>query len=101
MRADLDYDDLIYDQPRNFRLSDKIETVQYNAALAITGAIWGTSREKLYQGTALRISFPLRVSSVNVTKSAGNCGFGHISEEILHENFIFCAVGVRIWIFKG
>ena len=23
-------------------------------------------------------SFPLRISSVNVTKSAGNCGFGHI-----------------------
>ena len=22
--------------------------------------------------------FPLRISSVNVTKSAGNCGFGHI-----------------------
>ena len=101
MRANLDYGDVIYDQPRNFRLSDKIETVQYNAALAITGAIWGTSREKLYQDTALRISFPLRISWVNVTKSAGNCGFGHVSEEILQENFIFCAVGVRIWIFKG
>ena len=25
-----------------------------------------------------KISFPLRISSVNVTKSAGNCGFGHI-----------------------
>ena len=23
-------------------------------------------------------SFPLRISSVNVTKSAGSCGFGHI-----------------------
>ena len=23
-------------------------------------------------------NFPLRISSVNVTKSAGNCGFGHI-----------------------
>ena len=23
-------------------------------------------------------SFPLRISSVNVTKSEGNCGFGHI-----------------------
>ena len=28
--------------------------------------------------------FPLRISSVNVTKSAGNCGFGHITEEILN-----------------
>ena len=25
-----------------------------------------------------KISFSLRISSVNVTKSAGNCGFGHI-----------------------
>ena len=23
-------------------------------------------------------SFPLRISSINVTKSTGNCGFGHI-----------------------
>ena len=23
-------------------------------------------------------TFPQRISSVNVTKSAGNCGFGHI-----------------------
>ena len=25
-----------------------------------------------------KLSFPLKISSVNVTKSAGNCGFGHI-----------------------
>ena len=25
-----------------------------------------------------KLSFPLRISSVNVTKSAGKCGFGHI-----------------------
>ena len=23
-------------------------------------------------------TFPLRISSINVTKSTGNCGFGHI-----------------------
>ena len=45
----LDYGDAIYDQPNNSRLSDKIETVQYNATLAVTGAIRGTSKEKLYQ----------------------------------------------------
>ena len=28
--------------------------------------------------TAKKWSFPLRISSVNVTKSEGNCGFGHI-----------------------
>ena len=31
----------------------KIESVQYNASLAITGAIRGTSREKLYQELGL------------------------------------------------
>ena len=53
VRPHLDYDDVIYDQPNNSRLSDKIETVQYNAALAITGAIRGTSKEKLYQELGL------------------------------------------------
>ena len=52
-RAYLHYDDVIYDQPNNFRLSDKIETAQYNAALAITGAIRRTSRENLYQELGL------------------------------------------------
>ena len=30
-----------------------METIQYNAALAITGAIRGSSREKLYQELGL------------------------------------------------
>ena len=37
-------------------------------------------------------SFPLRNSSVHVTKSAGNCGFGHLLKKALMEHFIFCAV---------
>ena len=49
VRPHLDYGDVIYDQPNNSRLSDKIESIQYNAALAIIGAIRGTSKEKLYQ----------------------------------------------------
>ena len=49
VRLHLDYGDVIYDQPINFCLSGKIETVQFNAALAITGAIRGTFKEKLYQ----------------------------------------------------
>ena len=53
VRHHLDYGDVIYDQPNNFRMSDKIESVQYNAALAITGAIRGTSKEKLYQELGL------------------------------------------------
>ena len=39
-------------------------------------------------------SFPLRISSVNVTKSAVSCRFGHIYwRKSLMENFIFCVMG--------
>ena len=37
------YWDVIYDQLSNNGLSEKIESIQYNAALAITGPITGTS----------------------------------------------------------
>ena len=37
----MDYGDVVYDQPSNDAFSNKIETVQYNAALAIMGAIKG------------------------------------------------------------
>ena len=49
VRPLLDYGDVIYDQTYNSSFHQMIEKVQYNAALSITGAIRGTSREKLYQ----------------------------------------------------
>ena len=52
-RPYLDYGDVIYDQAENESVSSKIERVQYNASLAITGAITGTSQEKLYQELGL------------------------------------------------
>ena len=45
VRPHLDYADIIYDKPDNESLKDWVEKVQYNAALAITGTIRGTSRE--------------------------------------------------------
>ena len=45
----IDYGDIIYDQPQNESFCDKIESVQYKAALAIAGAIHGTSRDKVNQ----------------------------------------------------
>ena len=48
VRPHLDYGDIIYDQPNNETFTQKIERIQYNAALAITGAIKGTSQSKLY-----------------------------------------------------
>ena len=55
----LDYGDIIYDQAHNVSFQQKLESLRYNACLAITGAynaclaitgaIRGSSREKLYQ----------------------------------------------------
>ena len=39
----------VSDRAYNTLFHSNIESIQYNAALAITGAIRGTSREKLYQ----------------------------------------------------
>ena len=47
--AHLDYGDIIYDQAQNASFHQKLESLQYNACLAIAGAIIGSSREKLYQ----------------------------------------------------
>ena len=68
IRPHLDYCDVIYHKPTyddfcsnyyseraksdpintNYEFTNKIESVQYNAALAITGCSRGTSREKLF-----------------------------------------------------
>ena len=48
IRSLLDYRDIIYDQACKVPFHQKIDSIQYNAALAITGAIRGTSREKPY-----------------------------------------------------
>ena len=49
IRPRLDYGDLIYDRTYNTSFHQNIESIQYNAGLAITGAVRVTSREKLYQ----------------------------------------------------
>ena len=48
LRPLIDYGDIIYDQPNNDSFCEKLETIQYKAALAITGAIQGTSRDRIY-----------------------------------------------------
>ena len=49
IRPHLDYADVIFDKPSNATFSNRIESAQYNAALAITGTIRGTFKENLYQ----------------------------------------------------
>ena len=48
-RSHLDYGNVIYDPPSNATFISKTESVQYNAALAITGAIRRSSHRKLHQ----------------------------------------------------
>ena len=58
VRPHLDYGDIIYHIPQNIcefsqtvtltNLMEKLESVQYSAALAVTGAWKGTSRQKIY-----------------------------------------------------
>ena len=49
VRPHLDSGDIIYDQTNNESFCQKLESYQYNAALAITGAIRGTSQTKIYK----------------------------------------------------
>ena len=49
----LAYADIIYDKPFNESFKRRIEMVEYKAALVITGAIKGTSHDRLYQELGL------------------------------------------------
>ena len=49
IRTHLDYGDIICDWAYNTSFHQNIESIQFNAELAITGAVRGNSREKLYQ----------------------------------------------------
>ena len=53
IRPYLDHGDMTYDQTFNKLFQQKMETNWYNPALEITGAIRGSSREKLYQELGL------------------------------------------------
>ena len=53
MRSHLDYGDIIHDEAYNKTFQQKLESVQYNACLALSGAISGSSRETLYHELGL------------------------------------------------
>ena len=50
----LDYGDILYDKPHNEAFCNRTEKVQYDAALAITGEIRGTSRNNPYTELGLK-----------------------------------------------
>ena len=53
VRPHLNYGYIIYDQAYNASSHQKLGLLQYNACLAIAGAIKGTSKEKLYEELGL------------------------------------------------
>ena len=53
IKTHLDYGDVIFDQAYNNSFHETLESPQYNTSLATTGAIMGTSKEKLYQELGL------------------------------------------------
>ena len=56
VRPYLDYGDIAYDRPNNESFISKLEQVQYNSALGITGAIKCASRRGLYNELSLESS---------------------------------------------
>lgn len=54
-RSYLEYGETIYDQQLNITFSSKIESVQYNAKIAITKAIIDLSRRKLNKKLELEL----------------------------------------------
>ena len=53
IRPHLNYGDVIYDKTYNESFHAKLESLQYNASLAITGAIKGSSTEIIYEELGL------------------------------------------------
>ena len=98
-RSHLDYGDIVYDQAYNVSFHQNTESIQYNAALAITGAIRGTSREKLYHEFGLEslVSRRCIVNFVAFIKCSRLSHLGTYSmlfqqpkESILQEIIIIC-----------
>ena len=58
----LDYVDIIYDKSLTESFKDKLEMVQYNAELVITGAVKGTSRDPIYRELSLESLAEWRLS---------------------------------------
>ena len=89
VRPLLKYADFIYDKPCNDTLKGKLEAVQYNACLAINGAIRGTFWERLYRELGLE-------TLIDHRRSRKLFCFHKIIKGIfpsyLRKNFCFCNV---------
>ena len=87
IRPHLDYGDIIYDQAYNTSFHQKLELLQYNACLAITGAIRGTSREKLYE--------ELGLESLQLRRWFRKLSFFYKLFNSEHPNYLFKLIPLR------
>ena len=88
--------DITYDQEYRASFHQKIESVEYNSALAITGAIRRTSKGKLYQELGLEtfvkkkmVQEPVLLLE-NIQKPISQIPIQHYSyfrETILHKKY--------------
>ena len=78
----------------NVLLQDKTIEENYNSIYLVQVNV--STIAKTLLPVHKKWSFPLRISSVNVTKFAENFEFGHIwLKKSLMENFIFCTLYIR------
>ena len=70
IRPHLDYGDIVYDRAFYESFHKNLESIQYNAAIAITGSIRSTSYEKIFQKLGLE-SLKLRRCIPNVLLQSG------------------------------
>ena len=82
LRPLIDYGDIIYDQPNNDSFCEKLESIQYKAALAITGAIQRVhttkERSNIFDPKGLKLLTRLRLE------------FSHLNEHRFRHNFEEC-----------
>ena len=64
IRPHLDYGDVIFDEAFNNSFHQRLEPIQYNAAMAIIGDIRGTSEEKLIRNLVLSPTIKKMVSKI-------------------------------------
>ena len=96
IRPQLDYGAIICDQPENESFCKKIESVQYNAALAITGAIQVTSREKLYKELDLETLKSRRLlKKLHCFYKIKNNGIPSYLAELIPLNSTYITLGIQ------
>ena len=93
VRPYLNYGDVLYDQAFNSAFHGKLEAIQYNACLAITGTIRGTSREKLYHELGLK--------SLQLRRWCGKlCLFYNILKN-QHPQYLFNLISLRNSLYNA